>query len=338
MAKQASTTLIGAFVVGAMVLVVISIILFGGTGFFQKRDQIIMYFTGSVNGLNPGAPVNVRGVQVGTVRQINIIFNPETGDFRVPVIAELNPGSIERAKQLVVSSKNEDPIRTLIEKLGLRAQLQIQSLLTSQLYVELDYHPNTPVNYYGDGSILEIPTVPMTIDQLAKVLEEISIEEVMNDFVSALSAIRRLLDSPELMATVQNINTSFQNVNELSREMREDVSNLSVRIDETLADIQVLTSEMTQTFQATSRLLDEKSPQIIKLNRTLDDISQAAAGISEAAQTVAGLQDSPELYRLNRALEEMAHAARAIRELADMIERRPESLLRGKRPLRDSSD
>jgi paraquat-inducible protein B len=334
LSKKANSILIGAFVLGAVTLMVIAIILFGGAGMFQKKDQIIMYFSGSVNGLNTGAPVNVRGVQVGTVRRINIIFNPETGDFRVPVIADLNPGSIESAKQLKVAGEDGDPIETLIERLGLRAQLQIQSILTSQLYIELDYHPNTELNYYGDGSILEIPTVPMPIDRLVKVLENISIEEVMTDFTSALSAISKLVNAPELMDSVKTINSAFQHVDDLSRDLQVQLVDLSVRIDNTLGDVQLLTAEMNRTFQSTSRLLDEESPQLVKLNQALDEINQAAAGITRAALTINNLPDSPEFYRLNQALEEITRAARSVRELADMLERQPESLVTGKKAVK----
>jgi paraquat-inducible protein B len=331
MTIRANPTLIGAFVVGALTLGVIAIITFGGKSLWQKEDQIIMYFSGSVYGLNTGAPVSVRGVKIGTVRQINIIFNTETGDFRVPVIADLDPGSIEAAQQLQLSDNSEDPIKTLIEKLGLRAQLQLQSILTAQLYIELDYHPETPVDYYGDGSILEIPTIPTAIDQLDKLLDEISLEDIMNDFTSALSALKRILNSPEIMETITTIKGSFQEVDALSREMRGKLTTLGGNIDATLADIRKLSGEMNLAFQKTNRLMAEDSPEIRKLNTAMTEISRAAEEIARAARTISELQDSPEVYRLNQALSEITNAARALRELAETVESQPESLLRGKK-------
>ena len=331
MSIRANSTLIGAFVVGALTLGVLSIITFGGKGFWQKEDQIVMYFSGSVNGLNTGAPVNVRGVKIGTVRQINIIFNTETGDFRVPVIADLNPGSIEAAQQLQIADDGDDPIRTMIEKLGLRAQLQLQSILTSQLYIELDYHPESPLNYYGDGTILEVPTIPMTIDQLDKVLDKISLEDIANDFTSSLSALKRLLNSPEIMETITTVKSSFKEVDSLSRELRQKLATMSDNIDATLADIRTLSAQMHQTFTTTNRLIAEDSPQIKNLNSAMVEISTAAQELAGAARTVSELPDSPEAYRLNQALEEITEAARALRELADAIESQPESLLRGKK-------
>ena len=330
MSIRANPTLIGAFVVGALTLGVLAIILFGGKGIWQDEDQIIMYFSGSVYGLNTGAPVSVRGVKIGTVRQINIIFNTETGDFRVPVIADLNPGSIEAAQQLQLPDDSEDPIKTLIEKLGLRAQLQMQSILTAQLYIELDYHSETPVQYFGDGSILEVPTIPTAIDQLDKVLDKISLENIMNDFTSSLSALKRLLNSPEIMETITTIKSSFKEVDALSRDLQKKLATMSGNIDATLADIRTLSAQMNQTFVTTNRLIAEDSPQIKNLNSAMVEISTAAQELAGAARTVSELPDSPEAYRLNQALDEITTAARALRELADTIESQPESLLRGK--------
>jgi len=328
---RANPTLIGAFVVSALALGALAIILFGGKGFWQKHDKIIMYFSDSVTGLNTGAPVNVRGVKIGTVRQINIIFNTETGDFRVPVIADLEPGSIEAAQKLHVSAGDDDPIKTMIEKLGLRAQLRVQSILTSQLYIELDYHPETPVVYYGDNSILEVPTIPMPTNLLDQALDKHSVNDIMNDLAASLSALKRLLNSPEIMETITTVKSSFKEVDTLSRELRQKLTSLSGNIDATLADIRKLSAEMNSAFEKTNRLIAEDSPQVKNLNNALVEISTAAQELTSAARTVSKLPDSPEMDRLNQALDEITHAARSLRELADTIESQPESLLRGKK-------
>lgn len=331
MSTRANATLIGAFVIGALTLAVLAIITFGGKDFLKKKGQIIMYFSGSVNGLNTGAPVNVRGVQIGTVRKIDIVFNPKTGEIRVPVIADLKPESIEEARKLRLIPNDKDPIKTLVEKLGLRAQLQLQSVLTSQLYIELDYHPDTEIHYYGDGSMLEVPTVPMTLDKLNKALDKVSLEEIAEDFTSSLKALKKLLNSPKVMDTITTVNSSFKEMDNLSRELRQQLDTTGSQIDRTLADIQSLTEEMKQTFKSTNRLIAADSPQVMKLDSALTNISNAADEITRAARTISGLQDSPEMYRLNQALDEITTAARSVRELADTLEREPNAILTGKK-------
>ena len=331
MSTKVNATLIGAFVIGAITLAVLAIITFGGRDLLQKKGQIIMYFSGSVNGLNTGAPVNVHGVQIGTVREINIMFDPKTGAIRVPVIADLKPESIGEAQKLNLIPNDRNPIKTLLAPLGLRAQLQMQSILTSQLYIELDYHPNTKAHYYGDGSIIEVPTIPTPLDQLNNALNNVSLEDLLDDFTSSLKALKKLLNSPEIMDTITTVKTSFKDMDNLSRQLQTQLASTGNRLDKTMADIQQLTVEMKRTFRTTNRLLAKDSPQMRKLNTALTNISDAADEISKAARTISGLQDSPEMYRLNQTLDEITNAARSVRALADTLESQPEAIIRGKK-------
>jgi paraquat-inducible protein B len=340
--KKVNTTLLGAFVTGAIVLLVVAIILFGGEGLFTKREQVIMYFDGSVDGLNVGAPVNVRGVQIGTVTGIDIQFNTDTGELRVPVIADIEADSIEQVRRLNV----DDPLETVIVDLGLRAQLQIQSLLTSQLFIQLDYHPATRVNYYGDGTILEIPTIPMTLQQLDQALEDVSLEQMLVDISASLSALNRIVNSPDTMESITAMKRAFTSLDKLSRELHD---NFVPMADTTMTDIQGGLADLNLMLQDIRQLVAQDSPQIVKLNTALDEISNASRMISRledspqmrkldialeeisgAARTIRTMQDTPEIYNLNEALEEISAAARALQRLADTLERQPEALLQGK--------
>jgi paraquat-inducible protein B len=342
MSKKVNTTLLGAFVSGAVILLVVSIILFGGEGLFTKRERVIMYFGGSVDGLNVGAPVNVRGVQIGTVTEIDIQFNTETGELRVPVIAEIETDSIDQVRRLNV----EDPLESIFQELGLRAQLQIQSILTSQLFIQLDYHPETAINYYGDGTMLEIPTIPMTLEQLDQALEDISLEQMMVDISSSLSALNRIVNSPDTMESITAMKQAFISLDKLSRELNENIVPLA---DTTMTDLKGSLDELKLTLAQVRELTAKDSPQIVKLNTALDEIASAGRmiarmeespqmrkldialeEISGAARTIRNIEDSPELYNLNEALEEVSAAARALQQLADTLERQPESLLQGK--------
>jgi paraquat-inducible protein B len=330
MSKHASATLIGGFIIGALILATLAVSLFGGQNIFRKKEQIIMYFSESVYGLDEGAPVNIRGVQVGTVKKINIIFNTESGDFRVPVLVEVNPGSIAKARELDIGNQ-VDPIKTLIENLGLRGRLQIQSILTSQLYIELDYHPETEINYYGDGSILEVPTIPSQIARFNKVLDKVSLDTVVEELTSSISAINKFVSSKEfseamtdLQAMLKSMQSASSNVGVLAQELREEATVFNDNSAATMAEITRLAKRMDDAFSSVNRVLGKDSPELEKVNNTLDEISRAAKVISE-------LKDSPERYRLEKALEELQSAARSVRELTESIENNPQSLIWGKK-------
>lgn len=323
MSRKVNPTLIGAFVSGAIILIVLAIILFGGEGLFERKERIIMYFGGAVDGLNVGAPVNVRGVQVGTVTNIDIEFDTQTGELRVPVIAEIRSSSIDEVRKL----RAQDPLHSIVEDLGLRAQLQLQSVLTSQLFIQLDYHPETSIQYFGDGSLIEIPTIPMKMEQLDRTLD----------------AVNRLVNTPDLMDTITAMKQAFISVDKLSRELGEK---FIPRADIAMNELTGTLNELELTLKQLRELTDENSPQIRKLNTALDEIAnagravnklgesgkieQALTEIAAAARMLRDLENSPEMYNLNVALEQITDAARALQTLADTLEQQPEALIRGK--------
>ena len=78
MGKQASPVLIGGFVLGAIALLVAGVLVFGGAVYFGERQTYVAYFPGSVKGLRVGAPVDFRGVTIGQVTDIRIVYHPPT--------------------------------------------------------------------------------------------------------------------------------------------------------------------------------------------------------------------------------------------------------------------
>ena len=142
MSQKANPTLIGGFVLGALVLLVGGVLLFGkGLFFAPKRQQFVIYFSDSVNGLNVGAPVKLKGVTVGTVKDVRVQYDVENARLLTPVIIDFEP---ERVTDIGGQKRPEVPrTQALIER-GLRAQLQMQSLVTGQLYVEANFLPGHP--------------------------------------------------------------------------------------------------------------------------------------------------------------------------------------------------
>ncbi|MFA6053502.1 MAG: MlaD family protein [Methylobacter sp.] len=131
---------------------------------YQNTLKYVMYFNGSVRGLTVGAPVQLRGIPIGKVTDINLELDKKTAEIHIPVIVELEPDRIKEVNnQHNVSDK--DIMEQLIKK-GLRAQLQTGSLLTGQLLVDLDFHPKSKIVLSDNQSLYpEFPTTASSLDQ-----------------------------------------------------------------------------------------------------------------------------------------------------------------------------
>lgn len=315
MSQRASSTLIGAFVVTAIILSITAFMLLGNVGLFENREKVVMYFTGSVDGLNKGAPVNVRGVKVGTVIDISIEFQPVDGEFFIPVLVQFEPDAVEDVRSIEVPDPDVDHLKYMIEELGLRAQLSLQSVLTSQMAIQLDYHPDTEFQYHGDGELPEIPTIPMTIEKISEQLQSLPLDKILKDITSALSSINKIVSSPDTIETIRSLNKTMKTVDELARNINEKLQPLADNTNRTLGSIDALARNINSNVQ----------PLAENTRSTLLDAQKALHEIETLLN-----EDSTQIYNLNIALEEIVSAARSLRNFAEAIERQPEILLRGR--------
>ena len=226
MAKQVSKTVIGGFMVSAMALLVVAVMIFGSGKFLKKVYPFVLFFDGSVKGLKLGSPVVFRGVKVGLVKKIVIRPNLQTLDVQIPVIINLDPENVE-------TEEEKNPYKSvpkLIDK-GLRAQLSMESLVTGQLMIDLDFHPEKTARLVGlDLGYPEIPTIPTTFDELAQTLKKVPIEEIFEKLQSSIESIEKILTAPELMDTIRSLNLAVSNVNKLINDGDKLVLNIDRQV------------------------------------------------------------------------------------------------------------
>jgi len=320
MSRHANPSLIGAFVVGAVILAITAVLLLGSGDLFVKKPRFALYFKGSVKGLNVGSPVNFRGVNIGTVTNIQLVMGMSDADIRIPVIIEINPANFLRSDRMVkqMSEKSRGNIDSLIQA-GLRAQLQLQSLLTGQLFIQLDFYPGTPVDLVGDEEYTEIPTIPTPIEKITRKLEDFPVEKIMNNIISTSEGLNALVNSPELHQALVSLDETLENINRLvkSPELQQSITSLHAALDDLGALARHLDGRLeplTSDVQAT-------------LNETRLAMTQARTTLESTQYLV---NDQKLLYSIDSALAEITAAARSVRELSDFLERQPQSLLRGK--------
>jgi paraquat-inducible protein B len=320
MSKHANPTLIGAFVVGAVILAVVAVLLLSSGDLFVQKPRFVLYFKGSVKGLNIGSPVTFRGVNVGTVTNIQLVMGMSKADIRIPVTIEINPENFLVSQHMIkeMSKSLKETLGTQINA-GLRAQLQLQSLLTGQLFIQLDFYPGTPVDLVGDDRYPEIPTIPTPIEKITRKLEDFPVDQVMSNITSISEGINKLVNSPELHQSVQSLDGILENIERLvkSPELQQSLTSLHSALDDL--------SSLARTVDSQVEPLG--SELHATLNETRLAMSQARSTLESAQHLVS---DQTLLYALDNALAEITSAARSVRDLTDFLERQPQSILRGK--------
>lgn len=325
MAKQVSKTVIGGFMVSAMALLVVAVMIFGSGKFLKKVYPFVLFFDGSVKGLKLGSPVVFRGVKVGLVKKIVIRPNLQTLDVQIPVIINLDPENVE-------TEEEKNPYKSvpkLIDK-GLRAQLSMESLVTGQLMIDLDFHPEKTARLVGlDLGYPEIPTIPTTFDELAQTLKKVPIEEIFEKLQSSIESIEKILTAPELMDTIRSLNLAVSNVNKLINDGDKLVLNIDRQVKPLAQSYQTVANDAQNLLRNVDNQIQ---PVFDRLDSALENARLAFEQAEKTLKTYDNLvEERSEIrYKLNSALDETATAARSMRELTDYLKQRPESLLRGK--------
>lgn len=343
MSKPVSKTLIGAFVLGATALVFGAIVVLGSGALFRDFREVVMFFDGSVAGLNVGAPVTFRGVTIGQVSGIEIVYEGGAKEFRVPVTAELYPDRIVK-----LGTSRETTLAKLIED-GLRAQLQLQSLITGQLSIQLSFMPESPARFIGPekaglrSRVDEIPTVPTPLQRIEQSFQQIPLDEVVRDARDTLAGIRDILTSPAIPDIIANLQEVSRNAVGLTRSVEGKLATLTAQVDLTLKDIRSLAVQANRQVAPLGPAVEDIRALAGNLSRQVEPVAaeikrttaELNATLRQSQQTFANLngmtaQDAEFRYNLEVLLTELSAAARSLRAFSDYLDRNPGSLLRGK--------
>ena len=317
MGKQTSKTAIGAFVIGAIALTVMSVIVFGSGKLFSETIPVVFYFKGSVQGLSIGSPVTFKGVQIGEVKEIRLTFNPDVMELDIPVQAVLYPDTI----QLTKGQRRIENMKKAIEA-GLRAQLQSQSLITGQLMIALDFHPDEPALYKGDGSLVEIPTIPTVVEQLSQVIKGIKFDEILSKLTRVVEGIEKVVNAPELASSIKSLDATLQDIQKLARNIDSKIDPLSGSVIGAADEYGALAKNLNTELKSMSAVLEKT---LASAQATAEKMEKTMA--NSAAITADG---SPVMHELTRSLKELSDAAQSMRSLADYLERKPDSVIFGK--------
>jgi paraquat-inducible protein B len=197
----------------------------------------------------------------------------------------------------------------------LRAQLKMQSLITGQLMIELDFYNNKPPVFAGDGKISEIPTIPSSLDELSRTLENIPFEQIAEKLTKSIEGIERIINSPELGSTLKSLDAAIKDIQTLVRNVDDKIG--------------PLTKEYGALATNANEELDRVGAAVAKMLAAAEKASDQANRLMVKTGDVTSA-NSPVVYELTRSLQDLSSAARSLRTMSDSISQHPESLIYGK--------
>ncbi|MDP2469997.1 MAG: MlaD family protein [Candidatus Palauibacterales bacterium] len=322
MSRRANPTVVGGFILGAVVLVVAAVVVFGSGRLFKDTVPYISWFEGSVNGLNVGAPVKFMGVRIGQVTDVRLRGRddiPDTAEefesweenIRIPVFYELDRDLL-RSQGSVLDVGDRHSAELMVQG-GLRAALAVESILTGRKYIALSVDRSAPYELVNEPGIraFEIPTV------------ETGLEWLERDVQGLMAKLTEL----DVEGLVEAITGAANEIGDLAsgsatREALADLPSTLAELRETLTSIQVLAARADTTMQAVRPRIDASSDEIQAAAEELDATLGNLKAVLEPG--------SPLLIELEGSLNEIGRAAAALRELADYLQQNPSALVRGK--------
>lgn len=271
-------------------------------GYVQKV-RFVLFFAGSVRGLNVGAPVEFKGIKVGAVTSVQLEYDDQTAAFRIPVVIELEPERIiERGESLKKAPR--EAFQALVKR-GLRARLQTGNLLTGQLLVDLDMQPKSPLRLMGAGRAEpELPTVEGDFDQittqlkgLVAKLDQLDIATIGGQLQATLKGTAAIANSPQIGRAIEGLGASLASLRSILHKLD--------------AHAEPLTTTLEQTLVAARDALEKSQAMMTTLEGVV-------------------APESPLHDNVLRLTRDLSQTARALRGLVDTLERNPQSLLFGR--------
>ena len=266
---------------------------------YSRELLFWVYFDHTIRGLSVGAPVEFRGVKVGEVVNFSLIEHTDSVKFTIPILIKIEPERFKITGSNTQKGNNvdSDTLKRLVGK-GLRAQLQSGSLLTGELFIDLNLHSDVPpATLKKENGYYVLPSIPATMESLKS-------------------------DVKSLLANLSSI--PFKDI---GTELNTTIAEIRKELSLTLKDIRLKTlPSVNDTFASTKTLMRSTNKFVKEGNRPMRDLSRLLKS-AKKNYTDSNGQVNKKLIKL---LNELTKTSRSVKHLTDYLERHPESLIQGK--------
>ena len=322
MSAKVHPRLVGAFVLGAVLLALGAVLLLSSGDWFQPKTRFSVYFPGSVRGLSQGAAVTFRGIKIGEVSEVKAVLTGKQDPLiAIEAVVEFRRAVVEVPPGVQSPYKNLDAAalaKKLIEY-GVRGRLQSQSMLTGQKYVDFDFLPKEPARFaHLDARYPELPTTPTAMEKMSDKFEqflgtlaELPLDKMLDDVRQALQSLREFLEAPELRSAVRKTDRAMGVLGPALEDARTTLAQARKNMD-------TLTSEAGSTAGAARDALAEARRTLERADHTLERVDSTTASADEARVAATD------------AIEELERTLKALRNLVDYVQTHPEAVVLGK--------
>ncbi|MDR7341830.1 paraquat-inducible protein B [Pantoea alhagi] len=226
---------------------------------YTTHLDFLMFFNDSIRGLQPGAPVEFRGIRLGTVAQVpysvpgwNQSLNT---DYRIPVLVRIEPDRF--VKRLGGEFDIQQHLRDG-KKRGLRASLKTGNLLSGSLYIDLDFYDNAPA-YKGPEKVDGLEIIPTMSGGLSQIQQKL---------MDALDKINNLPLNPMLNQATGTLKESQRTLRELQKTL-DNVNKITAN-----PAMQQLPQDMQQTLRELNRSMKGLQPGSPAYNQLIGDMQR----------------------------------------------------------------
>ncbi|MDA8562131.1 MlaD family protein [Gammaproteobacteria bacterium] len=259
--KQGNEKAIGAFVISSILLLIASVMIFGSSSIFSSKRTFVLYFSDSINGLEKGASVKFKGVKIGQVKQITLQVNIKDKAINLPVIIEIDSANLSEVQGTI---ENNYKFIDYLIKQGLRAQLKSNSLITGQLYIEMNFDPKSPLVYKKNVTkYKQIPTAESSTEAMTNAFQ--SAQEVM-------ASVNKLVKSKELSKAITSFRRTMDSIN--NRVDSKQVSKVLDSADKTFSEAQIVLSNLDPVIRSAQEDLDKLKDALSSFTALTDYLSR----------------------------------------------------------------
>jgi paraquat-inducible protein B len=269
---------------------------------FVRSVQFLSIFSGSVAGLAPGTPVDLRGIKVGQVDSVGLRYDPQLDRVVVPVRFAVEP---ERVAQLDLPYGGDlDRMMADLVRRGLKVRLDTTSLITGAKQLTIDVFTDTaPASFAKDGDAYVIPAL-----------------ESGGDLAAGASALMARISAIPFEQIGQNLNQTLAGVNGIVsdpalRDAMKDLRATLASAQSLVANLDHGTAPLMQRLPGIATQLEET---VRRADRLVGSLETGYGGNSQFNRDT------------GRLITQLTDAARSIRVLADLLARHPEALIRGR--------